>query len=46
MKLVYFAPEVETLRLTSQTEILQASADSVDATALPALDRPDLGELW
>ena len=46
MKLVYYAPEVETLHLASRTEILQASVDSLNAATLPALDRPDLGELW
>ena len=46
MKKVYSAPETEALLLSVKTDILQASVDSVDAVALPVLDRPDLGELW
>ena len=47
MKLVYFAPEVETLHLTSRTEILQASADSMSTLAIPELENADMPSgLW
>ncbi|MBR5702637.1 MAG: hypothetical protein IKX45_00105 [Bacteroidales bacterium] len=46
MKLIYYAPEAETVNITASTNILQISTDNLPILDLPDLEREDLTDIW